>query len=171
MVLTKCPGIITYKSTLGTPSSKSFKTFLHRIIVNKLSELKIKCDFEKRGCPEVVALHSLEAHLQECHFRNICDKCSERSQEFIEQLIRSNEESKNEIKRLEKERANYLETIQEMSAQLDAIDPLQGVSNGHFDHGHPLNIIFQLIAGRQTCVQRVAANNLWFRGQSTLNNT
>ena len=98
------------------------------MVVNKLGELKIKCDFESRGCTEVVTLHDLQHHINICHFKDICDKCSNKSQEFIEKLIQSNDKCKEEVKRLEKERDNLLQTIQKLSQDLDAVDPLIGVN-------------------------------------------
>ncbi|CAB3976981.1 polyadenylate-binding 1-like [Paramuricea clavata] len=39
-----------------------------RLVNNYLSELKIKCDFASRGCPEFIRLESLESHVLNCGF-------------------------------------------------------------------------------------------------------
>ncbi|CAB4022416.1 RING finger 151-like [Paramuricea clavata] len=39
-----------------------------RVVTNVLSELKIRCDFYKRGCPKFVELGDLEKHCKECEF-------------------------------------------------------------------------------------------------------
>ncbi|CAB4016020.1 E3 ubiquitin- ligase NRDP1 [Paramuricea clavata] len=39
-----------------------------RVVTNVLSELKIRCDYYKRGCPKFVELGDLEKHAKECEF-------------------------------------------------------------------------------------------------------
>ncbi|CAB3976986.1 polyadenylate-binding 4-like [Paramuricea clavata] len=39
-----------------------------RSVMNYLSELKIKCDFASRGCPEFIRLEALESHVLNCGF-------------------------------------------------------------------------------------------------------
>ena len=39
-----------------------------RILKNILSELKIKCEFMERGCPESGLLQNLQKHTEECRF-------------------------------------------------------------------------------------------------------
>ena len=39
-----------------------------RSVKNYLSELKIKCDFASRGCPEFIRLEALESHVLNCGF-------------------------------------------------------------------------------------------------------
>ena len=39
-----------------------------RVVNNYLSELKIKCDFASRGCPEFIRLEALKTHVASCGF-------------------------------------------------------------------------------------------------------
>jgi hypothetical protein len=39
-----------------------------RLVKNYLSELKIKCDFASRGCPEFIRLEALKTHVLNCGF-------------------------------------------------------------------------------------------------------
>ena len=39
-----------------------------RVVNNYLSELKIKCDFASRGCPEFIRLEALQSHVVNCGF-------------------------------------------------------------------------------------------------------
>ena len=45
-----------------------------RIITAVLSQLEIKCDNVERGCPDIVKLENLEAHVVNCAFSPV--KCS-----------------------------------------------------------------------------------------------
>ncbi|CAB4035530.1 E3 ubiquitin- ligase PDZRN3 isoform X1, partial [Paramuricea clavata] len=39
-----------------------------RFLKNTLSELKIKCDYNERGCPGYVQLGNLQSHVERCDF-------------------------------------------------------------------------------------------------------
>ncbi|RWS04679.1 hypothetical protein B4U79_18353 [Dinothrombium tinctorium] len=41
-----------------------------RIARNLLNDLRIKCDFEKKGCDAIVKLEDLMQHVKQCKFRN-----------------------------------------------------------------------------------------------------
>ena len=48
-----------------------------RVVNNYLSELKIKCDFASRGCPEFIRLEALKTHVTNCGFAPVL--CSNES--------------------------------------------------------------------------------------------
>ena len=45
-----------------------------RVIKAFVSQLKVKCDYVKRGCPDIVKLENLEAHVANCQLSPV--KCS-----------------------------------------------------------------------------------------------
>ena len=46
-------------------------------LINLLENLKIKCNYEEKGCPAVVALGNLSQHVTNCKFRStkLCSNC------------------------------------------------------------------------------------------------
>ena len=52
-----------------------------RIVLEYLSELKIRCDFFNRGCREVMKLSDLESHVSMCGFAAV--KCSNEDCEVV----------------------------------------------------------------------------------------
>jgi len=87
-----------------------------RIVSNMLNKLKVKCNFEPKGCPIVIPLSLLTIHIKYCIF-NTCATCGMTAKEdsphnCVQNLMIKNNGMENEIIRIRKENLELKKSVE-----------------------------------------------------------
>lgn len=59
-----CRNVMSSEETMVAP----------RLVMNLLNEMPVKCEYERNGCPVVVAFNQMLTHLKSCQYK-VCQTC------------------------------------------------------------------------------------------------
>ncbi|XP_028415431.1 ras guanine nucleotide exchange factor F-like [Dendronephthya gigantea] len=107
-----CPGC---RAPLTLETLKLSQRFLKKV----LSELRIRCDYNDRGCPEQVKLRNLEDHVTDCKYRPTLDA----------EQYNSQDETRGEVTELKRRHDDIYDQVKKMKTNVKELTPSQAELN------------------------------------------